>query len=284
MIKEYLHQPYPFAQSRWKVIISISLFIAFFMLVFQPFGLSSYNDKLRIYFEAGYGVVTLVVLIFNLIALPLLIKDWFLVREWNVLNQIVWQIWILFSIGLVNFLYSTAFLSFTNGFYAFLVFQLYTLVVGVIPILIITILHQNAMLSQNLKLANEMNNDLNSTKELLQLDEKVCIMAENNKDKLEVNLSDFIYIASTGNYIQIFFLKDNELKNVLLRNTLKQAEEQLKNCHSIVKCHRAFLVNKNKIVRVKGNSQGLRLVLNDTDEEIPVSKSYSKDLKQAVNN
>lgn len=280
MIKNYLYQPYPLSDNKWKSIISISLFITIFMLVFEPFGLSGYRSDFRLYLEAGYGVVTLVVLIINLFVFPFFLNDWFEPREWSVLNQIVLQVWILFSIGLANFVYSSTFLVFSNGFYAFLVFQFYTLVVGLIPILAITILHQNAMLSQNLKLATEMNNSLDATKNMLLKNEKVRLTAENCKEKLEINLCDFIYIGSTGNYIQVFYLVNNELKNLLLRNTLKQIEEQVTEFTSIVKCHRAFLVNRNKIIQIKGNSQGLRLVLQHTAEEIPVSKNYAKDLKE----
>ena len=282
MIKEYLNQPYPLFKNGWKAILIISLFVGVFMLVFEPFGISSFSGKLRVYFEMGYGLVTLGVLIFNLLLLPRLINDWFVSNKWTVFKQIIFQIWILFSIGLFNFLYTSVFITFTHGFLAFVVFQFYTLVVGIFPILVITIINQNRLLSKNLILANEMNNDVKLTKQLTSLDEKICIVAENNKDKLEINLSDLLYVTSTGNYIQVFYLKENELKNIMLRNTLKQAEVQLNEFHSVIKCHRAFLVNKNKIVRVKGNSQGLRLILKGTEEEIPVSKNYSKDMKQTI--
>jgi|ERR1035437_812316 hypothetical protein len=282
MIKEYIHQPYPLFESKWKPILLISVFVALFMFIFQPFGLSNYSGESRSYFELGYGLITFCILIIDQFIIPLFLKPWFVSDEWTVLKQFCWQIWILFSIGLGNFLYTSMFLTFSNGFNAFLVFQFYTFVVGVIPILIITILHQNALLSSNLKLANELNYDLRASDELIGLDDKVCILGDNNKDKLEVSLSDFLYITSTGNYVQVYYLKNQQLKNVLLRNTLKNIEEQLLECHSIIKCHRAFLVNKEKILSVKGNSQGLRLVLKDTDEEVPVSRNYAKMLKDVI--
>ena len=282
MIKEYLQQPYPLFENRWRIILSISLFIALFILVFQPFGISNYTGKYKQLFESGYGVVTLIVLIIDLFVFPLFLEDWFISQKWTVLKQMIWQLWILFSIGLGNFLYSSIFLQFSNGFQAFLIYQFYTLVVGVLPILIITILHQNALLSENLKLANEMNGDLTGFNVLQVHDEQVRISAENNKDKIVINQSDFIYIGSTGNYIQVFYLEKKELKSTLLRNTLKQIEEQVKECTAIIKCHRAFLVNKDKILRVKGNSQGLRLVLKDTTDEIPVSRNYSKSLREII--
>jgi len=282
MLKEYLQQPYPLFENRWRITISISLFIALFMLVFQPFGMLNYTGEHKLLFESGYGVVTLIVLIIDLFVFPLFLGEWFIPQKWTVLKQMIWQLWILFSIGFGNFIYSSIFLRFAHGFQAFLMFQFYTLVVGILPILILTILHQNALLSENLKLANEMNRDLTGLNGLHVPNEKVRISAENNKEKIEINQSDFIYIGSTGNYIQVFYLVKNELKSILLRNTLKQIEEQLKDCPSIIKCHRAFLVNKDKIIRVKGNSQGLRIVLKDTPEEIPVSRNYSRSLKEII--
>ena len=282
MIKEYIRQPYPLFENRWRIILSISLFVSLFILIFQPFGISNYTGEFKPLFEAAYGIVTFIVLIIDLFLFPLFLDEWFDSQKWTVFKQMIWQVWILFSIGLGNFLYSSLFLRFTDGLNAFLTFQFYTLVVGIIPILIITILHQNSLLSKNLKLAGEMNADLLS-EELLSPDEKVRIMAENNKDKLEINLSDFSYLSSTGNYVQVYFLVNNELRNVLLRNTLKHIEEQVRQSPSIIKCHRAFLVNKDKIIRVKGNSQGLRLILKDTMEEIPASRNYSKSLLDSLN-
>ena len=283
MIKQYLHQPYPLYEKRWNIIVAISLFISLFMLFFQPFGLSAFENEYRLYFEIGYGVVTFLVLLLDFFAFPFLFKKTFKFQQWTVLKQIIWQIWILVSIGIVIFLFSSFFLSFSNNLKAFLYFQFYTLLVGVIPVVVMTVIHQNRLLAENLKIANNYNKDFTTKTDNAPDDEKVCLVAENSKDRLEVNSSDLVYVTSTGNYIQAFYQKESELKSIVLRNTLKQTEDQLKGNQSIIKCHRAFLVNKNKIVRVKGNSQGLRLVLEGTDEEIPVSRNLSRSLMDVVN-
>jgi hypothetical protein len=283
MIRQYLSQPYPLYERSWKMTLVVSLFISFFMVFFEPFGLSSFTSKYRSFIEIGYGLVTFLVLLFNFFLVPFLFKKEYRDQKWTVIKQIVWHVWNLFCIGFINYLYSSFFLHFSNNLQAFLYFQFYTLLVGIIPIVIITINNQNRLLAENLKIANEYNNGFVAKTNSLSVEEKVCLIADNNKDKLEVNSSDLIYITSTGNYIQVFYQKDNDLKNSLLRNTLKQTEDQLKDNHSVIKCHRAYLVNKNKIVRVKGNSQGLRLVLSGTDEEIPVSRKLSKNLMDLIN-
>lgn len=279
MIKEYLNQPYPLFGNYLKISISVSVFISVFMFVFQPFGLSGVRGDLRTYVEIGYGTITFAVLMFNLVVF----SKWVRIAKWTVLKQIIWQMWILFSIGFGNFLYSSFFLSFSNNYKAFLYFQFYTLVVGVIPVVVITILQQNLLLAQNLRLANEFSNELNLKQGKLLLEELICLTSENGKDKIQLNLSDLIYIGSTGNYVQIFYMKDDKLQNILLRNTLKQIEDQLIDSESILKCHRAFLVNKDRIIQVNGNSQGLRLVLKDANDEIPVSRNFAKSMKHNLN-
>lgn len=251
------------------------------MLIFQPFGLSQVKGTYKSVFCLGYGVVSMIVMIIDIVIIQHLFKSWFNNKGWTVLKQIVWLTWIIFSIGLGNFIYTSIF-SLLWSWSAFLFFQLTTLAVGLIPIVTLTIINQNRLLTENLKSAQEFNNSLNKEHKNTD-DELITLLADNEKDRFVIELSNLIYIESTGNYIEIYYSKVNQLKNVLLRSTLKRTELQLENHASIIKCHRAFLVNASKIVEVKGNSQGLRLALKHTDTEIPVSRNFSKELKDKLN-
>jgi len=280
MIKQYLSQPYPQSGNKWKLNITISLFIGLFMLIFQPFGISGSNNLYKAAFCFGYGFVTFVILLINLHLIPFFFPSLFENKRWTVKKQIVWLVFIIFSIGLGNFVYTSVLFSFWNLHY-FLLFQVYTSIVGIIPIVVLTIIQQNALLAQNLKSAQEFNSSLNRKKEA-RSDERVCLTADNERDRFEIELSHLLYIESTGNYIEIFYIKEEKLKSTLLRSTLKRTELQLEHYPSMQKCHRAFVVNIDKITQVKGNSQGLRLALNDTETEIPVSRNFSKDLKDRI--
>lgn len=281
MISEYLKQPYPFHFRKWKIIISISLFIGLFMLIFQPFGLSQVTGSYKSAFCLGYGVVTMITMIINIVIIQNIFKSWFNNEVWTVLKQIIWLTWIIFSIGLGNFIYTSIF-SLHWSWQAFLYFQLFTLAVGLIPIVALTIINQNRLLTENLKSAQEFNNSLKNEQKSTE-DKLITLLSENEKDQFTTELSNLLYIESTGNYIEIYYIRENQLKNILLRSTLKRTELQLGNFASIIKCHRAFLVNASKIVQVKGNSQGLRLALQHTEIEIPVSRNFSKDLKDKLN-
>ncbi len=52
---------------------------------------------------------------------------------------------------------------------------------------------------------------------------------------------------------------------------------------SFLKCHRSYIVNLNKIVKITHWVNGVYLLtLKGTDENIPVSRSYYKDLKNTL--
>ena len=229
----------------------------------------------------GFGVVTMIMMIVDIVVIQYFFKKQFDYKQWTVQKQLIWLSWIIFSVGLGNFIYTSVF-SLHWSWEAFIYFQLVTLAVGLIPITALTIINQNRWLTENLKLAQEFNSSLKNENKAA-ADESVTLIADNEKDSFQLELSNLLYIESTGNYIEIYYHKDGVLKNTLLRSTLKRTELQLEKHSSILKCHRAFLVNTSQIAEVKGNSQGLRLALKHTDTEIPVSRNFSKSLKEKLN-
>jgi len=72
LIRKYLIQRYPLEENKWKIIIPISLFVAFFIIIFQPFGLDEWPSDYKYLFFSGYGLVTFIILVINLWILPAL--------------------------------------------------------------------------------------------------------------------------------------------------------------------------------------------------------------------
>lgn len=250
-------------------------------MIFQPIGLSEFHGSNKLLIIAGYGGVTFIILIFNLLLLPWRFKKWYDETSWTVFKQILRLFLTLFSIGFGNYLYSALIFNIFWGIHGFLLFQFYTLVIGIIPVIVITVIQQNIWLSQNLKSAKEFNKHI-INKDPVTENNKVCLTGDNLKDKFEIELSRLNYIESTGNYIKIFYDNDDKIKNTILRCALKRAENQLEGYQSIIKCHRAFIVNITKIIHTKGNSQGLQLILKNTESEIPVSRNLTKKIKEHI--
>ena len=117
-----LHEPYPFDNSKKRTIttaIAFGAFVFMFLYFFQPFGLSNYNSDKKTLQLFGYGLVTTFCLLSNYILFSTLFKKWYNKQSWTVLKNIQYTIWVFFTIGSGNLLYSVSqqFLPFSwDGF------------------------------------------------------------------------------------------------------------------------------------------------------------------------
>ncbi|WP_291527921.1 LytTR family DNA-binding domain-containing protein [Bacteroides sp. UBA939] len=113
------------------------------------------------------------------------------------------------------------------------------------------------------------------------------VFSGGTKEMLEIPANALLYVEAEGNYVRVIYrgeskTSENKMQQMLLRATMKQAEEAVAACLFIVRCHRAFLVNVNAVVKVDGNSQGYRLRLEGCKSEVPVSRAYSKEVKMLI--
>jgi len=281
---EYARKPYPFSLNKWGVIISISLFISFFMVVFQPFGLQNLESDRASFLLAGYGLVTFVVLVFDMIILPLVFPGIFREERWTVFREVVWLVWIVVTISIGNYVYSGVFSIVPwVGIKGPLIFTGFTFAIAIIPITGVTVLTYNRQLKKNLLASQELNEFIDEqVAGRVHDNSKLVITSQNMKEKLETPVSSLICIESEGNYVNTWFLEDGKIVRLMIRNTLKNVESQIEKTDSLFKCHRAFIVNLSYIEKVMGNSQGYRLLVKYLDREIPVSRNYSKSFREAI--
>ncbi|HEC42199.1 MAG TPA: LytTR family transcriptional regulator [Bacteroides sp.] len=285
-VLEYARKPYPFSLNRWVVIVSISLFISFFMVVFQPFGLQNLTPDRKSFLLAGYGLVTFIVLSVNMIILPRVFPRIFIEERWTVLREVFWLLWIVVTISIGNYIYSDV-LTIVHwvGIKGLLIFVLFTFAIAIIPITGVTILSYNRLLKKNLKASQELNDSIEGNEtSRVQDDNMLIITSENRSQKLETFASNMICIESEGNYVNVWFIEEGKIVSLMIRNTLKNIETQIEKTGILFKCHRAFIINLSYIEKVKGNSQGYRLQLKHIDKEIPVSRNYSKSFRNAFSN
>ena len=93
--------------------------------------------------------------------------------------------------------------------------------------------------------------------------------------RLSLRAEDLLYLKSADNYVYIYYLNSKkEIVNYLLRNTLKNIEENIANIN-LIRCHRFYMVNSKNVKLLRKAKDGLLLEL-DTEMpcEIPVSKTY----------
>ena len=83
-------------------------------------------------------------------------------------------------------------------------------------------------------------------------------------------------VKSVDNYVEIYWAEEGKIQRTLLRSSLKQISAKFDNQPDLIRCHRAYIINIDKIVKVKGNSQGYKLLIMDYENLIPISRSYLK--------
>ena len=106
----------------------------------------------------------------------------------------------------------------------------------------------------------------------------LTLQSENEKDKLSFPVEELLYIEAADNYVKIHFTGNEVLQHRVLRSSLKRREEMLATYSQVYRCHRAYMVNLNKLVHISGNAQGYKLHLAGIDEPIPVSRSLNREL------
>lgn len=267
----FLAQPYPHDKHntrRWLITSAgAGLFVALFLVVFQPFGSTEWDDPRKPLFLAGYGLVTFGCMAVVGIVLPALFKKVFDERNWTVGKDIAWTLLLIVSIAFGNLLYSEYVLGTGSG--GLLFWIAITAAVGVIPATVITLLNYTRLLRKY------AGSDLAVKKPLSEphLAETLTFLAENEKDELSLAVSDLLFIESADNYSEIVFLQNKETKKTLLRGSLSRFEEQAHH-PEVVRCHRSFVVNLQRVESISGNAQGYKLQLTNWTSPVPVARRY----------
>ena len=106
--------------------------------------------------------------------------------------------------------------------------------------------------------------------------QKAMIPFRDEKGTLRLSLkrSDILYLQGSDNYVTIWYNTQNKASKYLLRNTLKKLEDELVG-ESIIRCHRSYLVNMEKVKLIKKEKEGMMIELeSNTPVFVPVSRSY----------
>ena len=287
-LKIFLKSHYPVKfEGNWKVATFTGLFIAFFLFFFQPFGLSLLKIQNKEIILLGYGLVTFVVLFINTVILPQLLKSIFTEYNWTYGKHLLLFLWIFFTIGIGNFIYSGIVFDFSlNNLSYFAVFEGLTVGVGIIPVFFIILYNHNVFLKTTLKDAKQLTENLPVADNLEPLEKPVIITfsSYNGKNTVQIEENDVLFIESEGNYCNIYHLQGNTVKKTVLRTTMKKIEDLIPENTSLFKSHRAFIINLKQIHSIKGNSQGYRIIFNKISKEASVSRQYIKEFKKLLKN
>ena len=151
-----------------------------------------------------------------------------------------------------------------------------TFSVGIFPVLFIVYFSERQLLKRNMRIAGEINKRIYKSPTY---NNGMRIALETGKNKsLEINTSELICIqAEGGNYATVYWQGEMGTEKELLRLTLLNFLEKVDPDKNIVRCHKSYIVNLDKVENVHGNARSLMLEIKGLDFEIPVSRSFPRE-------
>jgi hypothetical protein len=286
-----LRNPYPLNCSLrflFGECVSVSTFIFLFLLIFQPFGLSAVHDKI-FSLALGYGITCLIMMGLLNTAAYFNFFDYFKEEKWTLGRAIFWSALNIAFIGVANAFYS-AFIGMGNfSFHDIIRFVIYTLALGIFPVGAGLLLNE-IRLKKKFEKESEIINTEFTREHPVEIqsspgekaDSQITIYAENGKPCLSLFPDELLFIRSTDNYVEVFYLAKNENTRLLIRNSLKNIAGALSGDKRFFRCHKSYLINMKKVIHVSGNAQGYKLRLSGTDELIPVSRAMNESVKKLL--
>ena len=106
--------------------------------------------------------------------------------------------------------------------------------------------------------------------------QKVTLFDNSGVMRLSVSLSNLYYIESDDNYVIVWYTDSaGSMKKYMIRCRLKTIEESFRGS-SLVRCHRKYIVNLDKVKVLRKEKDGYELDLeNDAIPPIAITKTYS---------
>ncbi|MCD8182070.1 MAG: LytTR family transcriptional regulator [Bacteroides sp.] len=294
-LTELLRSPYPTLCQRWKTVLIPSGIVFLIIYFLQPFGISQTHGTSKLFILVGYGLVSAIALSIMVYLAPALFPTYHKERNWTLGRDLLSTLLSCFLIAIGNWLYTSWVYGLALNWQLFCVCMIWVALLTPFPIVFIMMWNRNLQLTRNLREATEMNFYLSKkvsseeravSSEENEISSEALLFSGGTKERFEVKAGRFLYAEAEGIYVEVNYLTASVGKagKKLLRATMKQAVEAVEACPFIIRCHRAFLVNIRAVVKVDGNSQGYRLLLEGCESEISVSRAYAKEVKALIEN
>jgi hypothetical protein len=253
------------------------LFTAFFALlfinIFQPFGSRNWypnvSDFNYFFFSSLIILTGMLVVVISRLFLGLHTRK-------NEINYLQYAVWVFAEIIAMSMFYALFSKFVPKGgeerdFFILLKNS------AINTSLVLLIPYTMSFLYFSWKDKNRLLNERVAQRTLTEIPKKGLIGFTDEKGELKISimLDNLIYIDSADNYATIHYINKEKIANFLIRNSLKWMEENLTKETPLVRCHRSYIINLDKVKVLRKTKAGIFLELDAPNApDIPVSKTY----------
>ena len=256
-----------------RLILFTALFALLFINIFQPFGSRGWYPEIS---DTKYFVFSSLIILTGMLVVVVsrMIMYYYALRL--SISYVQFALWILCEILAMSLFFSlfTKFIPSQGAEREFTeIFRSCTINTGLILLLPYSI----SWLYLSWKEKNRMIEKLKVEESAAEVHSRPMVAFTDEKGELKFSLmvENLLYIDSANNYATIHYLNKSKLSHYLLRNTLKWVDENLTKDTPLVRCHRSYVVNLDKVKVLRKTKTGIYIELDaENTPDIPVSKTY----------
>ncbi len=227
MIIKFLKTPFPQIEKpaeRFWFSVGVALFVYFFLLVFQPFGIDRLKLNIPI-FLTGYMLITLVVLLVNYFIMFPLFPKFFNPDTWTTGKILLMASVEIALIATLNWGYSILFSKYIPIEISFEKFFFNTFSIGILILFITVLASEHYLKFKNRKLARRLNDRIHNKSVVS--GKELFIPSENKNESFIIPGNHLLCIKAEGNYCNVFYLENGRLESKLIRISLTKLEKVL---------------------------------------------------------
>lgn len=283
-ITDWFRKPFPIVESaKEKLLISLvsAVVVVGILILIRPFGIESYKGIF--FYLSGFGIINFMVTALNLFLLPLAFPRSINNSNWTTGKNFIIILWILLNISLVNYFYGEYLVreAYIEGLEnlnrtGIISWITMTFSLGVIPVVFTLYFIEKRLFRRNWNMAENFSKEI---KEQNTLNAKKQIELKSSRDiSLIVSSANLICIkAEGGNYATVFWNDESGIKKEMIRLTLVGFLEKTNSLDNIIRCHKSYIVNLDKVLSFHGNARSVTIRLDGLDFNVPVSRSFPRE-------
>ena len=263
-IPSYLNEK----QNIKRLILFTSLFALVFINAYSPFGADRWYNLTRLEFFT-YSSLTILLGVLVVVISRIIMYHFCKRHSLNIWQYLIWIFAEIFSMAVVYAMFEKLFLKDARIFSDLVKnSSRNTALVLLLPYSVLWLYFSWRDKKEQIERLADYPPSLESTRNMIPFYDDKGIL------KFSIKKENLLYLESAENYVNICYLNKGKVSKYLLRDTLKKIEENFSGTE-IIRCHRSYMVNFEKVKVIRKDRDGLKLEFdNPSVTDIPVSKTY----------
>lgn len=257
------------------LVIYTSGFALLFINIYAPFGVETWYDisKLELFFFSSLIILTgvLVVAFSRIIMYQRIHRK---KKEINIGQYLVWVAAEIVSMSMFYSLFELLILHDTRSFLLMYRIALTnTTLVLSLPYAVLWLYFAHDHTQRLLSKIDATDSHITP--------EHITFYDEKNAMRLTMKIDDLLFLKGADNYVEVIYQHQEKQAKYHLRTTMKRLQDDLID-FPVLRCHRSYMVNKQRIKLIRREGIGMVLELDSLPAiTIPISKTYMENvLKQ----